>query len=316
MPSETPIEKALKDAVDRALCRVSREPFERLKAEGSAEAARRINRAMAELRELRGPRLPDYGDRDVALFYAQWYMPQQINVAYSESARVLRECALPSADKLQLVDFGAGTGAMIIGLSLAIATRPQNEWPKDIVVYQIDHPAMLELGGDVWYAILEETRGCSVLEGMAKIMQQMRSESISSEEANYRPFPRSDDATRWLTAIHVAYELSKKTIDSKLKLLCTYTKPHVRIRTVPSLKMPLLESYLAVEEGPLPVDLCLVGSARCTTSLRKRLRNHFGDQLSPLAADYLTRSVPWTHIGKDNAPFAETVYSPGAVRDA
>ncbi|MDE2640624.1 MAG: hypothetical protein OXI03_08595 [Chloroflexota bacterium] len=311
----TPVEEAFQKAVDRALCRVSQTRLEGLEAAGDVNAARRINRAMAELKKLRGSGQPDYGDRDVALFYTQWYMPQQINIAYSESTRILRECALPGTGQLQLVDLGAGTGAMILGITLAIATQPQNIFPKEIVVHQIDHPVMLELGGDIWDAILKEARRCPSLDGITRVMQRTRSESISSEETHYSPFPRLNDATRWLTAIHVAYEQGNKAINSKFDLLCSYATPHVRIRTVPSFKTSLLNSYLVLEDGPPPVDLCLSGSAQCTTSLRRRFRKRFGDQLSPLAADYLTRSVPWTPIGNDNTPVAETDCWAEAMQD-
>ena len=62
----------------------------------------------------------------MALFYSQWYLPEQINVDVlrerSCSAAQGRNVA-PGTDELQLVDFGAGTGAMLIGLTLAIATH-------------------------------------------------------------------------------------------------------------------------------------------------------------------------------------------------
>ena len=89
MSSVAAVEEAFQKAVDRALCRVSRGPFDRLKAEGRDNAVCRITRAMAQLRELRGSKQPDYRDPDVALFYSQWYLPPQINVAYSESVNIL-----------------------------------------------------------------------------------------------------------------------------------------------------------------------------------------------------------------------------------
>lgn len=71
------VEEAFKKAVDRALCQVSRKPFDEMKAEGGASAVRRINRAMAELKKLSdGEEQPDYRDPDVALFYSQWYLPE------------------------------------------------------------------------------------------------------------------------------------------------------------------------------------------------------------------------------------------------
>ena len=146
MSSVKAVEDAFKLAVDRALCQVSR-------GRRDTTTAQQINRAMEQLARLRKlDEQPDYRDPGVALFYSQWYLPQQINTTYSATAAVLRRRPMSSlgTKKLQLVDFGAGTGAMAIGLSLAIATHGSPEhWPARIVVHQIDHPAMLTLGDDI-----------------------------------------------------------------------------------------------------------------------------------------------------------------------
>ena len=320
MSSEKGVEKAFQDAVDRALCRASREPIENLMAEGSACAARRINGAMLELKKLReGWDQPNYTDCDVALFYTQWYLPQQVNIAYSHSLEVLRQRPLSSwgKNKLLLVDYGAGTGAMIIGLSLALSIQPKEHLPDRIGVVRIDHSAMLDLGDAIWSGLRDEITGQPILDGVAEVMDKAGFEGVApgNERKIGSPSTRKD-AERWVTAIHVVYEQGKKAIDAKFDLLCDRVMPHVRIRTVPSLKMPLLESDLADEGGPLPVDLCLTGSAQRMTRLRARLRNHFGDKLSSLSTEYLTGSVPWTHIGKNNSPLAETVYRPGVSLDA
>ena len=308
------VKAAFQAAVDRALCRVSRKPFDRIRAEGGVEAVERINGALAQLEGLRGRSQPKYRDCDVALFYSQWYLPQQINVTYSESTRILRECAIPSADELQIVDFGAGTGAMSIGVSLAITTQvKRKDWPELISVYQIDHPAMLDLGRAIWCRIRDEAGSQPILGGLVEVMDRTLFESAPlDQDLNYEKPPQWKDAARWLTAIHVAYDGHMDRINAEMQALCVRLDPLVRIRTVPSFKMPLLESHLAVEEGPQPVELCMVGSARCTTSTRERLRDHFGDRLSPLSAEYLAGSVPWTPIGKNNAPLAETICWPGA----
>jgi hypothetical protein len=236
MPSVRAIEDAFQQAVDRALCRVSREPLRRIEAQGNPYAVRRINQAMAELEKLiRGEEQPDYRHRDVALFYSQWYLPEQINVTYSESVRVLGRSRSRRADRLQLVDFGAGTGAMAIGLSLAIATHMRREyWPGCLSVYQVDHPAMLEFGQEIWHAILDEASGALALRGVAEVMSRTKLRHLTLDDnLDYEVPPLSNDAERWLTAIHVAYEGSMEKINAEVQSLCASLRPHVSIRTVP-----------------------------------------------------------------------------------
>ena len=296
------VEEAFKKAVDHALCRVSRKRFGEITPD-------EISCAMKELAKLKSKeQQPDYCHPDVALFYTQWFLPQQINVTYSESVQVLRQSRLSSANTLQLVDFGAGTGAMTIGLSLAIAAHvPREHWPERLRVYQIDHPAMLELGRDVWHYVRDESSR-QTLHSVAEIMDRTQFKCIPiSDTPHYDPFPRWKDATRWLTAIHVVYTEDMETINRKMELLSKYLMPDVRIRTAPAIKKCGLQSDSTTEEAPHPICLCLQGCAPRITALRKDLGSRIRN---------LNVSVPWTDIGKESAPFAETVYGPGATLDA
>ncbi len=302
MPSETPIEKALKDAVDRALCRVSREPFERLKAEGSAEAARRINRAMAQLGELKGSEQPNYGDRDVALFYSQWYLPRQVNIAYSHSIEVLKQRPLSSwgKNRLLLVDYGAGTGAMIIGLSLAIATQPKHHWPDRILAVQIDHPAMLELGDAIWSSIRDEVGSQPTLEGLARVMDRIRFVNAPlGSKLPFRPDPPRKHAERWLTAIHVIYGDAMKKINADMGWWRNYLTPDVQIRTAPAFKMGDLPTGGELKE----IHLLLRGGAPCITELRQDTSYALPETIANL-----DRFVVWDGTRKQNVPYAATVY--------
>ena len=326
-PGSFAVEKAFKDAVDRALCRISNEPFERLKAEGSAEAARRINRAMVELKKLtKGWDRPDYGNPDVALFYAQWYLPQQVNVTYSESARILGQSTLPSKSTLQLVDYGAGTGAMVIGLSLAIATHVRRKhWPKLIEVYQIDRREMLKFGHAIWNAIFEETRSRPALRGLMAVMKRMQFKDRPLDD-KLADVP-TVDAERWLTAIHVAYEGSMATICGDVQALRDRLDPHVMIRTAPAFKMPLLERCRASKEDAHPIKLLLDDSVSGMTERRGRflaelLQSLDGDRSVALQGQpedllrYPNGPVQWKDVRERKEPFAETVWAVEAERHA
>ena len=301
MLSETAVEAAFRDAVDRALCRVSREPFDEIKAEGGTKAAERINRAMAQLGELKGSEQPDYGDRDVALFYSQWYLPRQINIMYSEASEVLRRRALSSwkKNRLLLVDFGAGTGAAIIGLTLAIATQPKEYRPDRIKAVQVDHPAMLDLGDAIWSGIRNEAASQPILESVAEVMERTTLRGVPlGKRQRFGPAPSWKNLERWLTAIHVIYGDDMKRIDADMESLRDYLNPDLQIRTAPSFKKGDLPA-----EGELhEIRLLLRSGAPCITSLRQELCSAL-----PEPIENLNRSVLWNGTGEKSAPYAATV---------
>ena len=315
MSSVKAVEEAFKLAVDRALCAASREPLARIEGGGRADAVGRIDIAMNEVDKLRTlEQQPDYSDRDVALFYTQWYLPQQINITYSESTRVLSQAASPNGRTLQLVDFGAGTGAMVIGLSLAIANRPKTEWPEYIVVYQIDQPAMLELGTEIWRHIHAWSRRYPILRDLAEVMDRALFDQVPlSSDGSCDMIPIWEDARRWLTAIHVVYRDDMETINSEVQSLSNRLRPHVQMRTAPSFKA----RYLGVDEEVNDIRQSLRGWVPGITSLRRDVWSYTGAVLSQEShryLNYLHGWVSWTNNGVRNAPSAATVHGAGAER--
>ena len=321
MPSEAAIEEAFKQAVDRALCRVSCEPFEDLMEDRSASAACRINRAMSELKKLtEGCEQPDYANPDVALFYTQWYLPQQINVAYSEGARILQQPERSRQNELQLVDYGAGTGAMVIGLSLAIAVQPEEHWPDLIAVYPIDGRTMLGLGHKVWSSILDEVSRQQELEGLAEVLDRALFECPPAAEGtglkNIEPW---QDSERWLTAIHVAYSGSMRAVCRDLQSLRERMLPTVSLRTVPSFKKRLWKIHCPPTEEPKPVELRLEGVAERMTDRRRRFLKELlqglgdgrGAALGQQPEDllhYLNGHIRWKDERQGKEPLAEMVW--------
>lgn len=124
---------------------------------------------------------------------------------------------------------------MAIGLTLAIATHVRREdWPKRLSAYQIDHPAMLEFGQEVWHAILEEAHGALALQGLAEVMSRTVVKYLPLDEnLDYAAPPTSEDAERWFTAIHVVYEGHMDQINAEIQSLRSGLSPHVSIRTAP-----------------------------------------------------------------------------------
>ena len=254
---------------------------------------------------------------------------QQVNVTYSESARILGQSTLPSKSTLQLVDYGAGTGAMVIGLSLAIAThvRPEH-WPELIAVSQIDHPAMLELGDAIWCGIRDGASRDLNLMNLTKVMDRTLFECMPLKNKRNCDAPQSwEDAERWLTAIHVAYEGSMATICGDVQALRDRLDPHVMIRTAPAFKMPLLERCRASKEDAHPIKLLLDDSVSGMTERRGRflaelLQSLDGDRSVALQGQpedllrYLNGPVQWKDVRERKEPFAETVWAVEAERRA
>lgn len=148
--------RGYQEALQAAVVTASGSRLEKALLSGKYALARRIETALDQLDKLSVGQIPDYSSSDVALFYSHWYLPEQVNLAYSLSTELLhhRRSGTHGGRAIQLVDFGAGSGAMILGLTLAIAQHvPREHWPEVIGVYQIDSPAMLDMGDEIWRSL-------------------------------------------------------------------------------------------------------------------------------------------------------------------
>lgn len=122
-------QKLTTKALDKAITKVVCDEFNRIsKNLSDVETAQKVEYALDQLSKLQRGVMPKY-DEWVALFYASWYQPAQINLAYSMITDMVKEIcdgALTSTGKLYVYDFGCGALAMQFGVALAAADALRN----------------------------------------------------------------------------------------------------------------------------------------------------------------------------------------------
>ena len=288
-------------SLDSAIAGVSESRLEISLAAQRVSLAARIDFALEELDKLQRGEIPDYSNPDVALFYSHWYLPEQVNLAYTLSARLLekRRHALGKERSLQLVDFGARTGAMALGLTLAIAQGlPSDKWPEMIAVYQIDRPAMLDVGDEIWGFLSREASTQEELHDLAAVMSHTLFERVESV-AEWDADRTWNGAERWLSGLHVVYEETLRSNVTAYSRIRHLIRPHVSIVTAPKFK----ESHI---ENALPVNLLLDGTAGKTRDHRASIASILRAELSVKAQRYLRNDIQWASRYGGKQPVAGT----------
>ena len=216
---DTETQRAVAKALDISIADVAREELQRLSDTlepfDIAEAICASLHSLERLQFSQGP-MPDY-DRWDAPFYAFWYQPVQINLAYTLARTIPREVnpLLAGHSSLQVHDFGCGELAMQFGLALAAAdTLKEGGNIPDIVIFSGDSSDfMAQFGWRLWDRFVNEIADSNeypaldVLRGVCAAM-------------------RFDDglrhnATQWLTVLHVAYAENasevKRVLEDRVK---------------------------------------------------------------------------------------------------
>ena len=273
---DEPTQKAVTQALDTAIATVTEEWLERLSCDLSAqEIAEKVCKALKSLDRLRSPdplgcSLPDYGEWD-ALFYAVWYQPSQINLAYYLVLEALqyKNPLLSGTGRLEVVDFGCGAFAMQIGLALA-ATDLLKEGrtnPKISIDSQDKNDDMWLIGSEIWDCLVDKhAKNCPELDSLYRICRS----------TNWI-CPEDSEATRWLTALHVAYEKNHVEVKENLNALLQRWSPHLVLTTTPSSSVSWIYSpdHASHKKFEYMVDLNDLplghGSLDATTAFRKRL---------------------------------------------
>ncbi len=290
------------DALQAAIVAVSESQLRIAASWDKAALARRIDTALTELDKLSAGQIPDYSHPDVALFYSQWYLPEQVNLAYSESVQLLtnRAKGLHGQTPLQLVDFGAGSGAMILGLSLALANHvPREHWPEFIGVFQIDVPAMLDLGDRIWHVLSTYAGRHGALSDVSELMSRTMFGRINAGPTNVVASKWST-AERWLAALHVIYEESLRDTKETHETLKKALAPHASLVTAPQLKAERIENS---RDG----YLYLRGTADRIGTYREHLVTQLEGHLNDKATNYLRAEVRWASRYVNKRPVASSV---------
>lgn len=189
-------------ALDRA---IAYSAGERLNVLGSQidrqQSAERIVRALRALERLGSGGKPEY-DEWVAIFYALWYQPGQINLAYTLARSLLEETRdgepalrLDDSWHLHVNDFGCGTWAMQFGLALALADlkHPSQGYPTVTVNPEDESLHMKAMGDMMWRQFLSV-----VQDDVAQACRAVTKGSPAIDKGSRRE--------TWLTALHAFYE--------------------------------------------------------------------------------------------------------------
>ncbi len=170
------------------------------KQHGPQQTAKRIVCALRSLERLRSGGKPEY-DEWAAIFYALWYQPGQINLAYTLAMSLLEEMRdkesflrLDDGWHLQVDDLGCGTWAMQFGLTLAIASlkHPSQALPAVTMNHEDESPSMKAMGEMIWREYLANSQG--------DVAQACR--AVKKQPPDGIGFRQES----WLTALHTFYE--------------------------------------------------------------------------------------------------------------
>lgn len=220
------------DALDNAITKVVCDEFNRISKKLSAgETARKVEYALDQLSKLQRGVMPEYDDW-VAPFYASWYQPAQINLAYSMITDMLTETfdgVLAPTGKLYVYDFGCGALAMQFGVALAAADALRKGQKLDSVYIASSDAskAMIIIGVKVWKQFKSEVRKESRLSHLSQACDLIKTQFANHSLAR-KP---SADEMCWLSAIHTAYKTNQEEVKSDLDLLRADLNPDIGFAT-------------------------------------------------------------------------------------
>ncbi len=216
--------QAIARALDASIADVAAKEFHRIsRGMSDQEIATATTHALDSLGRLQtGQRIPNYGEWD-ALFYLTWYQPRQINLAYTVARRIPKDQnpLLEGRGNLQVVDFGCGALAMQFGLALMAADTLENRgsYPRMAIVSTDSRDEMPRIGRQMWCRFVEEiddARKYPELDALRHV-----SPAIDFvDQTNL-------DATRWLTALHVAYKGNSVPVARSLNYRVANQKPDI-----------------------------------------------------------------------------------------
>ena len=205
-------QRAVAKALDASIADVAQTWLEELNGQfGSGEIAQRTNDSLQALEALRFGEMPQYDDFD-ALFYAVWYQPAHINLAYTVARKVLRAHDHDPAKGVSLDahDFGAGELAGQFGLALAAAELLHDFDIALTLAMSSDDSSesMKEFGRRLWSRFRQEIEDEERYPELAKLR-------IVCNDMKYR-IGESVPTARWLMALHVAYEANRAVVANAL----------------------------------------------------------------------------------------------------
>ena len=130
---------------------------------------------------------PRYARPEVALFYAQWYQAQQVNIAYSNVRAALGAYGSSiwptGGGRLHIIDYGSGALAVSFGIAFAVADRIAMKLPSpDITVTAIDYASMFEIGSQLWRRFELRVRGDNDLDHLQRALDGIEHRHVAPEK--------------------------------------------------------------------------------------------------------------------------------------
>ena len=249
-------------ALDAAIAKVARQELDRLGHELSrSQVAANIAGALDSLLGLSKDTKPTYDAWD-ALFYALWYQPSQVNLAYTLAQKMpVALSPLKGGGSLEVFDFGCGALAVEMGLRIAQLGAGDSA----LQVHSTDESdAMKGVGVNILREFESICRDRTVGgQGLGR----------GNRSGRGRP------TKRWLTAFHVAYRENAPRVAMELDRLVGREKPDLVLVTKNSKSSaPLYRvRHLAYRErGKMPPgdgELCNPGEEKLeeVNGLRREL---------------------------------------------
>lgn len=310
-----------RDAVDRAIAAAIEAAWnDVIRGLPDPAAVTRIDGSVQHIRDCLGKQLanggqattglPDYSDPGNAIAYSGWYGPRQINLAHSTLEQLIDPkddsvAPLALGRGLFVVDFGAGSHAVAIGLALSVAKAiSRGTRVGQIVVHGYDCGSMLKLGVGIWNALKQEARSDDRIGPLATALEQINLQSVVAG-ADKIPAIRGtipDGRARLLVGQHVAYAENVLQVRRTISTLFDQFLPDVGIITGPSAKADLVQQVSPSVAGAgwqhVHVPPQLSGPAPATTSCRRALT----DRYVLTTAALLQQDVLWYVGGAKAAP--------------
>lgn len=244
---------AVAKALDASIADVAAKEFDRLSRRLSdQEIAERILRALQALDGLQNNDMPTYNAWD-ALFYLTWYQPRQINLAYTVVYRIPKDQnPLGGRGDLQVVDFACGALAMQFGLALAAADalEEHGSCPQIAIVSTDKSTEMRRIGRETWARFRDEVSDgtkypeLAALSHVCDLMELVDQNSLT--------------ATRWLTALHVAYRKNRYSVARSINNRVAMQKPDIVLVT----SHPDFAKWAYSVEESLPYERVLEGNLK------------------------------------------------------
>ena len=215
------------NALDLAVASVVKAEFQRLAtAVGPEQTARNVLRSLRSFESLQQGIMPAYDEWD-AVFYATWYHPGHVNLAYTliEKIPAPHNPLKSGKGSLHVRDFGCGTLAMQFGLALAAAdsVAQLRTFPRVNIFSEDSSRPMVAIGRRIWSAFIGEIasrRKYPTLNALRRVCRSMTFEA-----------QRKDADTSWLSALHVAYEGNAPQVKSALADRIRQERPDLVIVT-------------------------------------------------------------------------------------